>query len=137
MHGSRVLKANLMVSGAILLAIGCTLLIAPAVMHAANGVDLGNNPSLLSEVRAPGGLLFALGTLVFAGVFVSRLRYPATLIAAVVYVAYGLSRLLSMAIDGMPATGLVIAAGLEIMIGAVNVLLLTRLRRTAREEGRA
>jgi hypothetical protein len=129
MNGSRVLKANLLVSGAILLTVGCVLLIAPAVMHAANGVDLGGDPSLLSEVRATGGALLALGVLVLAGVFVPRLRYPATMIAATVYVAYGLSRLLSMAIDGMPAPGIVVAAGLEITIGAVNVVLLTRLGR--------
>jgi hypothetical protein len=137
MHGSGVIKANLLVSGTILLAIGCALLVMPATMHAANGVDLGKNPSLLSEVRAPGGALFALGILVFAGVFVSGLRYPAMMIAAIVYLAYGLSRLLSMAIDGMPAPGIVIAAGIEIMIGAINVVLLTRLRGSTREGGPA
>nr|MEE4267812.1 DUF4345 domain-containing protein [Candidatus Krumholzibacteria bacterium] len=128
MNGSKVLKANLLVSGVILLAVGSILLLAPAAMHGANGVDLGSNPSLLSEVRAPGGSLLALGGLVLASVFVSRLRYPATMIAATVYIAYGLSRLLSMAIDGMPAPGIVAAAGLEIMIGTVNVVMLTRLR---------
>lgn len=137
MHGSRLFKANLVVSGTILLAIGFTLLIAPAVMHAANGVALGNNPSLLSEIRAPGGALLALGALVLAGVFVSRLRYPATMIAAIVYVAYGMSRLLSMAIDGMPASGIMVATGLEIAIGAVNVVLLTRLHGSSGEGGQA
>jgi len=127
MNGSRVLKASLLGSGAILLAVGCAVLIAPAAMHAANGVELGSNPSLLSEVRAPGGALLALGMVVCAGVFVSRLRYAATMIAAIVYVAYGLSRLLSIAIDGLPAQGIVVAAGIEIAIGAVNVALLTRL----------
>ena len=128
MNGSKVLKANLLVSGLVLLAVGCTLLITPEVMHAANGVDLGGNPSLLSEVRAPGGALLALGMLVLAGVFVSRLRYPATMIAATVYVAYGLSRLLSMALDGMPAPGIVVAAGIEITIGATSAVLLARTR---------
>lgn len=131
MNGSKVLKANLLVSGLVLLAVGCTLLITPEVMHAANGVDLGSNPSLLSEVRAPGGALLALGVLVLAGAFVSRLRYPATMIAATVYVAYGLSRLLSMALDGMPAPGIVVAAGIEITIGATSVVLLTRTRQSA------
>lgn len=130
MNGIRVLKANLLVSGTILLTVGCALLVAPAVMHAANGVDLGRDPSLLSEVRAPGGALVALGALVLAGVFLRRLRYAATMIAATVYVAYGLSRLLSMAIDGIPASGIVVATGLEIALGAVNVVLLARQERS-------
>ena len=128
MNGSRLLQANLAVSGFILLAVGGTLLMAPAFMHAANGVELGGNPSLLSEVRAPGGSLLALGILVIAGAFVPPLRYPAILVAAIVYTAYGLSRLLSMAMDGMPAQGIVVVAGLEITIGVVNLVLLRRMR---------
>ena len=128
MNGSKVLHANLAVSGFILLAVGGVLLIAPAILHSANGVDLGSDPSLLSEVRAPGGALLALGALIIAGMFVSRLRHTATMIAATVYLAYGLSRLLSMALDGIPAPGLLIAAGLEITIGAISAVLLTRLQ---------
>lgn len=130
MNGTRVLKANLLVSGTILSTVGCVLLIAPAIMHAANGIDLGHDPSLLSEVRAPGGALVALGALVLAGVFLRRLRYAATMIAATVYVAYGFSRLLSMAIDGIPASGIVAATVLEIALGAVNVVLLARQERS-------
>ena len=131
MHGSRRLKASLSVSGIILMGVGGMLLVTPSAMHASNGVELGNDPSLLSEVRAPGGALLALGALVVAGAFAPRLRYPATMIAAAVYGAYGLSRLLSMAIDGMPAPALVLVAGLEITIGAVNLALLSRLRPVA------
>lgn len=131
MYGSKTLKASLSVSGIIGAAVGSTLLIAPAMMHGANGVDLGSNPSLLSEVRAPGGALLALGVLVLAGAFVVRLAYPATMIAAIVYLAYGLSRLLSIALDGMPASGLILAAGLEITLGALNAVLLLRLRQDA------
>jgi hypothetical protein len=100
-------------------------------MHGANGVELGGNASLLSEVRAPGGALLALGILILAGAFILRLTYPAAMIAATVYLAYGFSRLLSMALDGLPAPGLVLAAGLEITIGAINAMLLIRLRRDA------
>lgn len=131
MHGSRRLKASLSVSGLVLMGVGGVLLVTPSVMHASNGVELGNDPSLLSEVRAPGGALLVLGFLVIAGVFEPRWRYAATLVAGAVYGAYGLSRLFSMAIDGMPAPGLVVAAGLEITIGAVNLALLSRLRPVA------
>lgn len=130
MNGSRTHRASLVVSGLILLGVGSLLLFAPALMHASNGVELGSDPNLLSEVRAPGGALLALGALIVAGAFLPRITYAATLVAALVYGAYGLSRLVSMAIDGMPGPGLVITAGLEIAIGAVHFLLLRLGERT-------
>lgn len=126
MFGSKAIKAILGISGIILLGVGSALLATPAAMHAKNGIILDSDPSLLSEVRAPGGALLACGAIVLAGVFVPRLRDPATIIAATVYGAYGISRLVSMAVDGMPAPGLVGAAGLEIVLGAANLLLLSR-----------
>ena len=131
MNESRALKTILSISGVILIAVGGTLLTAPAVMHAANGVDLGSNASLLSEVRAPGGALLALGGLVLAGAFVRRLTLSATMISATVYLAYGSSRLLSMALDGLPAPGLLFTAGLEIAIGATIAVFLARRRQPA------
>ena len=128
MHESKTLKASLSLSGIIFAAVGATLLLAPAVMHGSNGVVLGSDPSLLSEIRAPGGALLALGALVLAGAFSLRLTYPATVIAATVYLAYGFSRILSMALDGLPAPGLILVAVLEIALGVVNGVLLMRLR---------
>lgn len=133
MNGSRIHRTSLVISGLILLVVGSLLLLDPALMHASNGVDLGRDPNLLSEVRAPGGALLALGALIVAGAFLPRITYTASLVAALVYGAYGLSRLVSMAIDGMPGSGLVITAGLELVIGAVNFLLLWRGERTAAE----
>lgn len=132
MNESRVLTASLLMSGALLLAVGGALLLAPDIMHASNGVDIGSDPSLRSEVRAPGGALLALGGLILAGVFVKRLRFTGTVTAATVYLAYGLSRLLSMAIDGMPSPGLVVVTGVEIVIGIVNVVLLAGLQGAGR-----
>ena len=118
-----------------LLAVGGVLLFAPAAMHAANGVDLGDDASLLSDVRAPGGALLALGAIIVAGPFVPWLTLPAAMISATVYLAYGLSRLLSIVLDGMPAPGLVYAAGLELVLGAVSAVLFARLRRLSGEPG--
>ncbi len=123
---SKTTQITLALSGIILAAVGGLLLLAPTAMHQANGVQLGDTPSLLSEVRAPGGALLALGTLVLAGAFVPRLTHPANLIAATVYLAYGASRLLSLALDGLPAPGLILAMALELALGAANLGLLVR-----------
>lgn len=131
MNATRTQRAILTVAGLVLAAVGSALLFAPEAMHGSNGVDLGGDASLLSEVRAPAGALLVLGVLVVAGAFVSRLTLPAAMIATAVYLAYGLSRLLSLALDGIPAPGLVVAAGLEIALGATTAVLFRRLWRSA------
>lgn len=131
MNAARTPQAILTVAGLVLAAVGGALLFAPEAMHGSNGVELGGNASLLSDVRAPGGALLVLGAIVVAGAFVPRLTLPAAMIATAVYLAYGLSRLMSMALDGMPAPGLVLATGLEIALGATTAVLFRRLWRNS------
>ena len=74
-------------------AVGAQLLLfTPGVMHGANGVTLGTDPSLLSEVRAPGGALVAFGALIAAGAWVRRLRFPAAVAATALYGSYAAAR---------------------------------------------
>ena len=51
----------LVISALLLLTIGSAILLAPHAFHGGNGIILGDDPNLLSEVRAPGGLLAASG----------------------------------------------------------------------------
>ena len=54
----------LAVSGVLLLVIGSAVLFSPESFAAANGVALPDNPSHLSEYRAPGGMLHSVKLLV-------------------------------------------------------------------------
>lgn len=136
MNAARTPQVILSIAGLALAAVGSALLFAPAAMHGSNGVHLAADASLFSEVRAPGGALLVLGAIVAAGAFVSRLQLPAAMIAAAVYLAYGLARLLSMALDGMPAPGLVWVTGLEIVFGITTAMLFRRLWRSSRAGSR-
>ncbi len=100
----------------------------PVAMAAINGIELGGNVSLLNETRAPGGAILASGILVMLGAFVAKLTFTSALVSTLVYLSYGLSRILSMAIDGMPAEGLVQVAVLEIVTGLVCVFALVKYR---------
>lgn len=122
------LKLLLLASGLIASGIGAAILFAPAAFHAIYGIELGNDPSLASEIRAPGGALLISGLVMLTGVFVARFAFASTLIAAAVYLAYGLSRLLSIAIDGWPDSGLVEATIFELTIGTVSLFALLRYR---------
>ena len=50
-------------------------------------------------------------------------------IAAVLYLSFGASRVMSFAVDGMPNDGIVSAAILEISIGAIALLALIAHRK--------
>ena len=116
----------LFIAGTILLGIGAAILLAPEAFHRANGIVLAGNASLMSEVRAPGGLLLACGLVILAGSFLFTLRHQSVALATLVYGTYGLSRMLSMSLDGMPSKGIVGATALELAIAAIGVLILTR-----------
>ena len=119
MNISRKMKAVLFLSGAIASTIGGLILTAPEMFYASYGISVGGDPALLNETRASGGLLFALGALVIAGAFVPALTVTSGLVAVLIYLSYGLSRLLGFALDGWSNAGLVDAAIVEIAIGLV------------------
>lgn len=121
-------KGTLFFAGITAVGIGAALVLRPDVMHAANGVTLGENASLLSEIRAPGGALLAVGVLLCAAAFVRRLVFAATVAGTVTFLGYGIARVLSMVTDGMPASALVTACVFELVIGALGVLSLSAPR---------
>ena len=126
MKTSLIFKGFLLVSGVIASGIGAAILTAPEAFYASHGVILGADPTLLSEIRAPGGALLVMGLLMLAGVFVAELKLVSLLVAEVVYLSYGLSRLVSMAIDGWPDGGLIQAAAIELTIGSIGLIILLR-----------
>jgi len=97
---------------------------SPNAFYAAYGIELAGNTSLINELKAPAGLLFLAGLLMFAGALRAELTVAALTTAAAIYLAYGLSRLLSIVVDGVPDSALVSAAGAEIIVGAICAFML-------------
>ena len=124
----------LFVSGLMLLAIGLALLLIPNAFHASYGITHANDPNLLSEIRAPGGMLAASAVLILLGVFFDRLRSLAVVLTILVYGSFGVARLVGMAIDGMPASGIVSATILELAIAAIGFFIYRRRASSAVSE---
>ncbi|WP_206057214.1 DUF4345 domain-containing protein [Nitratireductor sp. XY-223] len=124
---TRTVKAVLIVAGLVASAIGAAILLAPHAFYGTYGIALGTNASQLSEIRAQGGALLAGGLLIGSGAFVSRLAFSSALVASLLYLSYGTSRLISMGLDGVPVSGLVQATVLEFVIGLLSLFALTRL----------
>lgn len=117
-------KLALLLSGLTASGIAATILFAPDTFYSAYGIELAGNTNLINELKAPSGLLFIAGVLMLAGLFHARLTSVSLTAAAAVFLAFGLSRLSSMIVDGVPNSSLVGAAILEIAIGAFCLLVL-------------
>ena len=121
----------LTLAGILLLAIGGAIMLAPHAFHASNGIELGNNPPLLSEIRAPGGMLAAAAMLALISVFRLSLRAFTTPLLVLVYGSFGLARLVSMVQDGMPAGSIVGATVLELIVAIIGIAILWQQRAIA------
>ena len=126
-YGTRGL---LLASGLIAAGITAMILFAPNAFYGSYGIEIGANVSLANELRAPAGLLLLAGLLMLTGVFRQEFAILSLATATAVYLSYGLSRILSMAIDGVPHSGLVTAAVIEIAIGGICLVDLIRYRKT-------
>lgn len=111
-------KLILGLSGTVLLIIGTAMLVNPLAFAGANGVSLPDSASVLSEYRAPGGLLGASGLLMIVATASQRWMPQGLLAGAMVYCTFGLSRLLGYAVDGPPSTALTQAMIVELVMGA-------------------
>ena len=116
-------------AGITALGIGSLILVAPHAFYAGYGIDPGRDASLLSEMRAPGACLAALGAVMLAGIVRPALRHAAVVAALTVFLAFPAGRVVGLAVDGMPSGGILGALVLEIAIAA---LCLVAFRRGAR-----
>ena len=123
---NRFTRTFLFISGLLLLGIGGAILVVPHAFHAGNGIVLGNDPSLLSEIRAPGGMLAASAVIIMIGAFRRPLRSLAMVLTVLVYGSFGLARLLGLGLDGVPSGGLLVSTAIELVVAVVGLLLLCR-----------
>ena len=124
-------KGLLLISGLLAAGIAAAILFAPDAFYAGYGIDTRSDVSLANELKAPAGMLFMAGLLMLVGVIRAELTVTSLGTASLIYLSYGLSRLLSMVVDGIPHSGLVSAAVLEIAIGVICLLVWSRNRISA------
>jgi hypothetical protein len=115
-------------AGSLLILVATRILATPVAFFGSNAIDLGSNVSLINELKAPAGLLLASGVFMVGAAFNRARADTATWLASLIYLSYAASRLVSMAVDGVPAAGLVQAMALEAAIGLACLAVLA-LRR--------
>ena len=123
-----ILSIFVAVAGGLLVLIGGSALFFPDAFFATNGIVLPNDPSLRSEIRAPAGLLLLSGVIVMVSAFQRRIALLGLGLTALVYETYAVSRLVSLALDGTPAEGLLQAMVIEFVVGTIALVALLRGR---------
>lgn len=124
-----VTRAALLGSASLLGLIGGALLVAPQEFLAMSGIGVERDPSLMSEVSAPGSLLLVAAAVMALGAFRARFADLGLLVGTIVYGAYGAGRLVSLLVNGTPSTSILTAMVLEVGI-ALSLHLLRRRRST-------
>lgn len=132
MFRSLLPSAVLFLSGVIAVLIGAAIVLDPVGFHATSGIHLGaGDAALLNEMRAAGGAILAVGFLALIGLFIRRLRTLALTTSAVFYTGYGLARLASLMVDGVPDQMAVWITALELAVGAMCFLAAAAPGKTA------
>lgn len=118
-----VARGVVLLAGLCLAAVGGAILFTPHAFHAMNGIALSADPSAMSEVRAPGAALLAIGAAVVAGGLHRAWLRASAALGAAVYLAYAAARALSIALDGVPHEGLLQALAIEVVLGAACLVV--------------
>ena len=127
MNNNKMVTGFLISAGLIGLYVGGSLLFFPAQLQADNGIIL-SNASYFSEARAPGAAIFSATILSLISLFRVHWRRTALIIMALFFLSYGLGRLLSLALDGMPSQGLFYAMIGELIMGVFAIIMLVKMK---------
>ncbi len=112
-------KIALGLSGLTALTIGAFILFAPHAFYASYGIPLGEDASLLSELRAPGAGLAGFGLLMLRGIWRQTGLTAAMAAALTVFIAFPAGRLVGLTMDGMPSSGVIGALVVELILAAL------------------
>lgn len=125
-------KLTLGAAGLTALGIGLAITFVPHEFYAGYGIALGSDPTRLSELRAPGANLAALGAVILTGALRPALTYLSAMLGTLVFFAFAFGRLISIALDGWPSESILTALVIELGFGALCLFGLRRQRRAPR-----
>ena len=128
MKNSKVLKGILIVLGLLLTVIGLWRLFDPIAFFENSGLVLSNDAGLLSEARGAGGAVVGFGIVVLLGAFNQKLSYTSTIAALVVFLGFGIARLIGFSLDGNPGEGVIQGIIVEFVLGLLAVFALFKYR---------
>ena len=128
MKNSKVLKGILILLGLNLTVLGSWRVIDPIAFFEFSGMILSNDVGLLNEARGTGGAVVGFGILILLGAFNRKLSYTSTIAAIVLYLGFGVARVIGFVLDGNPGEMIVQGIIGEFVFGLVGVFALIKYR---------
>lgn len=125
---SRTFKGILIVLALTLVVFGSWRLVDPIGFYTFSGLELPDDAGLLSEVRGAGGILLVSGIVVGLGAVRHSWSRTSVVLAAVVFLPLGLSRLLGIALDGSPGAAVIQGMAIELVLGGLALFAFFKYR---------
>ncbi len=126
---SKLIGFQLHLNGWVAVLIGSLIALDPVSVLSSYGLQPELSAGLLSELRAPGGLLLVCGLLILScALQPSKAKYG-LMLSVIVYGGYGSVRLLAILLDGLPAVEIQLAAAIELVLCASAVVTLAKIKR--------
>lgn len=125
---NKTIVTLLHLNGWVAVLIGGFIVLDPVSLLSPYGLQTELSAGLLSELRAPGGLLFACGLLIVRSALNSDYYERGLQTSVLVYGSYGVVRLLAFALDGQPPMEILAATGIELVLCGLSLLAMYKLR---------
>jgi uncharacterized protein YjeT (DUF2065 family) len=114
----RYVRATLAIAGGVAVAVGAAITLVP---HSFIDIDGDPSADLLSETRAPGGALVAIGLFIVVAAARRQRLNTAAWMATLLYLGYGLARAAGLIVDGWSSATIVAATIIELAIGIASL----------------
>lgn len=121
---NKLTNALLHLNGWVAVLIGIFVILKPIAMLSPYGLQSELSNSLLSELKAPGGLLLVCGLAIVHSAMIPNLRERGLYLSIMVYGSYAAGRLLSIIVDGFPQMEILIALTIEAMLCGLSIAVL-------------
>jgi len=83
---------------------------------------------LLNEARGLGGAIIGFGLLILAGAFSRKLTFTSTVVAMILFLGFGIARVIGILLDGNPPAELMKGIVSEFIMGSLALIALVKYR---------
>ncbi len=128
---NKLVATLLQLNGWVAALIGSFIVLDPITMLEPYGLQPELTVGLLSELRAPGGLLIGCGLMIVRCSLDSDLYRLGLMTSALVYGSYGGVRLLGFLLDGQPPIEILTAFAIEFVLFALALYSYWRIRQVS------
>ena len=122
--------------GIIVLSLSALLLIFVGISRLSNpiktylkssGIQLGNDASLLNEMRGISSVMLFAGITVVFGTFITKLSLTSHIVAIIIFIGFAIGRLISLKSDGKPSKQITQGITVELVLGLANIFCLINI----------